>query len=634
MDTEKMMRTVSSYSNVSLASRRLAPGFSEGSLAKRRRVRFSGFGRCKIRHFRMLLQFACLFLAEVVHGQAPTATPSVLNVTANPTLTPTFGPAMIPSGNDTLLPVNTAAPSTTQPTNLPTAAPSLGPTSRPTLTYTPTSSPTLAPTFRPTVSAAPSPLPSSIPSNPPSFSQAPTDTPTISAAPTTTIRPSSTPTMPTMPTGQPSLAPTMIPSTDIPTTFMPTHNPTSSSNEVFQRVFFAFGGVSQDLSNDGNKTELTEQWENMTSQFIFDFWENFYLSPFIVDQTATIFLSETRQGIPPGVVIPPPEIRFLQMDGALDNTTTDNDDGVIVTQPPTTEEDRIRTLYVDCRIRIFFKLVNEDDAKALFGEDYLRDLFLLPFEQPISYTNDIGWLTQSTAIPLIQAVGFISFPGPSAVPTFVPSGSPTHAPSLLPTPPPTFAPTGDEESDGSSDRLVVYVVVVVVVSVCLAAGYLYYLVRKEDQHPIVGGLPDDLEGRDYYVETTQSPPATRVHSRHVSDEADARPEENVPLNPSLMVPEEIRGVSGGTITTLATSASTTSNTNNPPPMAVLDDVPSDNLLSGGLGGSDEDDDDLGGINGIDGLTGSPSFDSHEGTSPTPPFDMTGFQMDVQNLDDV
>ena len=266
---------------------------------------------------------------------------------------------------------------------------------------------------------------------------------------------------------------------------------------------------------------------------------------------------------------------------------------------------------------------------------------------------DMGRLTGSTQVPVLQDFGLLS---PTMAPTEVPTVSPTIVPSqalVVPSSLPTQAPTSDSSDDTGDRSYIAYVVVVVVVSMLVAAGYLYYLVRKEDQQPIVGGLPEDLSGRDYYVETHESTP----HSRQPSDDplvVDLRSEENLPLNPAVNIPGEIQEevavgggaqvpvVSAGTLTTLGASGSA-SNLNAVAPMAVLENVPQDSDFMIAVGDDDDDDDDneddgeSGEIGDGIGIRRSESFDSGgEGPSPLDPsaFDMMGFQMDVQNLDDV
>ena len=90
----------------------------------------------------------------------------------------------------------------------------------------------------------------------------------------------------------------------------------------------------------------------------------------------------------------------------------------------------------------------------------------------------------------------------------------------------------------------------------------------------------------------------------------------------------------GTMTTFTTSLSELSTKGGPPPMAVLDDVPGEGgdflrrRNSGGTGSNGNV------IEGMDQVEANASFDSGEGSGAVAPFDMTGFQMDVQNLDDV
>jgi hypothetical protein len=159
------------------------------------------------------------------------------------------------------------------------------------------------------------------------------------------------------------------------------------------------------------------------------------------------------------------------------------------------------------------------------------------------------------------------------------------------------------------------VVVVVAICVCVAAGYLYYLVRKEDRQPIVGALPDDLEDQDYYIETRQDAGIYAFQSD--SSLPMNRSDEDMPLtghsrpdNPRASDPSRPAWDDPAIMA--------------PPPMAVLDDVPGGNDL---LAANDE-------IDGMDEMGGAhPSFDSGEGDTG-PGFDMTGFQLQVANLDDL
>ena len=590
--------------------------------------------KCTMHNCQMLLLVAILLLLETVHGQSPSPQPNAA-VTANPTLMPTFG-----NGNSTAapsVPAPTAQPSTSaptmQPTAQPTETPSQSPSYRPTVTFTPTRSPSVYPTSPPTVSVMPTTSPSESPTDQPSSSSAPSNVPTESFMPSISLLPTATP---TNPTAQPSTAPSKTPTTSAPTvlpTLQPTDTPTTSEKPAVQRVYLVFSGMSNKIVE--KNANFTLQWEELTSQYVYNFWDRYWRSPFKVlnNSTSTRLTGESRN-IPPNRL---PQ-RWLQVDN--NNNATNDDEGLgVETLSPTLSpsvqqgtEDLSDVLYVECRIRLTYRVLNQEKAKGTFGEDFESSIFLTPFEQPFFYTMDVGRLTDSTETPELIGFGAIfqtpaPFPAPTVGPTLSPSDMPTQVPTIQPSDMPTFGRSTDDTGDR---RIIAYVIVVVVVSIFLAAGYLYYLVRKEDRQPIVGGLPDDLSGRDYYVETRQSPP----HSRHpVDDPADLRPEENMPLNPSsINVPDENVGelaVPSGTMTTMATSATALSNLN--PPMAVLDDVPQESGFQDGLRDSDDDDD-------LDGMTGfgttSQSVASADGTSPSPAFDMSGFQMDVQNLDDV
>ena len=413
-------------------------------------------------------------------------------------------------------------------------------------------------------------------------------------------------------------------------------NPTTRG-EAVERMYFLFSGISNNMTDgSGNQTDLTRAWAALTEQFVYDFWQNYYRSPFNVTRAGTTFVSETRfEEIPE--YLKKRTLRLLQLEDAnftnTTNSSNETDNEIPATQPPTDPKTSLTGyLYVDCRMRINYRVVDEFFDLGDYSE---ADLFMVPFLEPVWYTMGVGRVTKSNEIPVLHSYSIFD---PNAVPTSAPTHPPTKAPtgtpSVPPTNPPTLKPTGgDNGNDGS---LIAYVVVVVVVSVCVASGYLYYLVRKEDRQPIVGDLPDDLSGRDYFVETRQIQTATG-HSRQTSDEANLRPvpEENLPLNPPMIVPEEIRGTPGpgGTMTTATTSAGLTSRL--PPSVPALNDVPQESKCPRAIRGNDDDDSvELEGIDDLDGLEPSNSFDSAEGSTPAPPYDLTGFQMNVQNLDDV
>ena len=335
---------------------------------------------------------------------------------------------------------------------------------------------------------------------------------------------------------------------------------------------------------------------------------------------------------------PPSARRFLQAPSnatAAPSAPITNDESNTTMQPTQSPP---RLFYISFRLRIFYRVVNENDLQRFNRTGDFRDaLFLDPFtNSPLRYANDLGFFPGENGFVSLVDFGFdLDTVSPTTMPTQVP----THAPTAVPT---TAAPTDAPQTpptpvlDNPSDRrIIVFVVVVVFLSIIIAAGYLYYLVRKEDRQPIVGALPDDFDDREYYVETRlQTGPENRVSS-DLPTPSGPYVESIEPLNRRPAASDNEQGVvlHGGTLTTNeASSVRATGSKSSPPPMAVLGDVPHEHHnMYGALGDDDAPD----GIDGVDQIMeANPSFDSGDGSTALPAYDMSGFQMNVQNLDDV
>lgn len=422
----------------------------------------------------------------------------------------------------------------------------------------------------------------------------------------------------------------------------------------------------------GNKTQLAQVWETVTGDFVKNFWNELQFSPFTVFDKHTRLLNESRledwqpelQAEGDGL------LRFLQggdnNDNDLDsnndtdtnnNNGNDNDDtggsgnsdnptSSPVAPPPPPPPQVPLPLQLIYRQTLWYGVLDPESAGRLGEPEEV--LFEYPFKEGLGkYRPTIVNLTETEGL-IIFNVALLSkrTRKPTSVPTITPTRKPTPMPTMAPRPSPQPPPTREIEEQNER-RIIVVVVVVVVVCICVAAGYLFYLVRKEDNEHLLDGLPRDLsgDGQEYYIETrTDSAPELGAQG---DNSFHRRSEENVPLNPrpapdtatardSITSGAGASGMPAGTITTLASTTTATSATNDnnnnnaPAPMAVIDDVlpQDDDFLGDGLG---IDDDDLDGLDGLDGP--SPSYDSGD-VSGAQPFDLTGFQMDVQNLDDM
>jgi hypothetical protein len=428
-------------------------------------------------------------------------------------------------------------------------------------------------------------------------------------------------------------------------------------------------GMSNPLvGEDGmNQTMYARAWENWTTTFVREFWALYFQSPFVVDNVGTTLVSAQR--------LPPSQrrrrqqqqLRYLQTNNVTANETentgndTDIDTDNISSSPPPTADDTVLPVRIVYRQQIDFRLVDEERANEIFGTDWQEALFLVPFlEAPFVYTNQLAIVTESTtAITLVSTgLDFSNLP-PTIVPSTTPSESPTITPSSWPSPIPEL---NEPDKNTSERRIIGFVVAVVVISVFVAAGYLYYLVRKEDRQPIVGDLPDELTGRHYYVDdpareegvprptsfdsSLQQQPPTAVGHHHQQQQQQL-------YHSRSTTPDNMgNGFQGGTISTVTTSATTDGNTTRmpPPPMAVLDDVfaahpPHDGVAEfGGTASSEELTDTAAAVapsprpstSEMDhiGLVVNPSFDSADASAASATYDMTGFQMNVQNLDDL
>jgi hypothetical protein len=306
--------------------------------------------------------------------------------------------------------------------------------------------------------------------------------------------------------------------------------------------------------------------------------------------------------------------------------------------PPT----RIRPLRVVYQQEIRYSIQRPEALEQLLiGYASLEEaLFLRPFRSSDTvYTNALSDLTANEELILLASIDLDQDIVLTAAPTGRPTMVPTQPPSRTPTQPTPSAryvldfnrwPQTTEghccphphavciysiyrEEEQKADRQIIVVVVVVVgICVCVAAGYLYYLVRKEDRQPIVGALPDDFEDQDFYVETRQEAGIYAFQSD--SSLPVNRSDEDMPLtghsrpdNPRASDPSRPAWDDPAVMA--------------PPPMAVLDDVPGDSDLLVDDNQSDDMD------------RPNPDYDSGDGGAG-PGFDMTGFQLQVANLDDL
>ena len=663
----------------------------------------------------MSLQFIMwlLFFLHGVLGQSPTQSPAtgVPVLTSNPTVLPTFDFTVNTTSTTTptLSPINspTIRP-TEQPTRVPTSLPTVLPTvshepshvpsplpsASPTRTYRPTHSPTQSPTAFPTESAAPSPSPSDKPSAFPTSTVMPSNRPSASHTPSLSPAPTNAPSADTMsPTASPTLLPSQRP-TPLPTV-VPSLSPTEKSDEDVSRLFLVVRGMTRNISSPEGSgiPKLTAEFEAMTSHFIQDFWKLEYLSPIVLlSNVSTSFVNETRLKDTATTMTATTTTmtiyqsssssfsnRYLQT-GDTNGTTTNSTDGgdgtpsQNTTSPDnnstadngdgdggtsnTTQSTALDLLMIEFRSRVPYRVLDRMAAEERYGADFVQEhvILLRPFDEGLyRYANLLANLVQSEQILEIVNYGQVI-----NINTGVPTVAPTLAPVVVSTTAPTNLivpqPPSDQQQQDEDRKLIASVSVIVGVSVCLAAGYLYYLVRKEDRQPIIGNLPEDLSGQDYFIETPGHEPASL-----------ASPDSAAALRPSSSLPEDGGGGGGGmlrseeeigrssslhgsrhssmenlrdttlpagTMTTFTTSLSELSTKGGPPPMAVLDDVPGEGgdflrrRNSGGTGSNGNV------IEGMDQVEANASFDSGEGSGAVAPFDMTGFQMDVQNLDDV
>ena len=378
-----------------------------------------------------------------------------------------------------------------------------------------------------------------------------------------------------------------------------------------------------------NKTMDALRWENWTTQFVAAYWTAFFQSPFAVQNVDTRLLSATR----------------LNHTTANTNTTT------------------VQPVLIVYRQRMEYRILDWDRAEALFGHyntpefgyspntPYAEALFLEPFHEPFFYTNPLATLLASTETVTLVATGIDRSNTPAPVPP--PTGQPTTG---TPTASPLVPDNSGPLDEPNERRIIAFVIVVVVISVCVAAGYLYYLVRKEDGHAIVGDLPDDLVNgnyRDndgeynYYAENnTEDNNINNNRPAYVDNLPPPRTASSTDgslpavLRPSGSSDEDLDGAPAPPRSqSISAGRSGSGGNKSPPPMAVLDDVlPQDGggdllgdivVVPSGNGDAVSSDEYL--DVRLDGLGHNPSFDSNDGRT-TPAFDMTGFQ--VQNLDDM
>eukprot|EP00977_Amphora_coffeiformis_P006270 scaffold1351_cov176-Amphora_coffeaeformis.AAC.4 len=449
--------------------------------------------------------------------------------------------------------------------------------------------------------------------------------------------------------------PTAAPTTSQPSG-LPTPSPTDSIANEFRLMFIVLANFPPDLPPDSTPREL---WQNLTAEFVKTYWDGLYpfQSPFFVREVSVRIANDTATNYTGTERLnewPPSTRRFLQepSNATSDTSAPDVNEGSNTTLQPTTQPTMQPTkqptqnpspqspsplLFISFRLRIFYRVENNSglDLEKFNRTGDIRDaLWLDPFtgESPSKYLNALGFFQGVEDVVQLVSYGFdLDTAAPTTMPTQVPTLVPTAVPTTAaPTDPPQAPPTPVLDSP-SDRRIIVFVVVVVFLSIVIAAGYLYYLVRKEDRQPILGAIPEDLEDREYYVETRmQRGPVVSsdlpTHSRPSAGESE-------PLNPqpAALGNEQDDALPGATLAPFPTSVSGASSKSGPPPMAVLDDVPHEHQdLYGALGGDDAPD----GINGVDPMEVNPSFDSGDGSTAPPAFDMMGFQMNVQNLDDI
>lgn len=197
---------------------------------------------------------------------------------------------------------------------------------------------------------------------------------------------------------------------------------------------------------------------------------------------------------------------------------------------------------------------------------------------------------------------------------------------------PTPAPTPSPDTEARNDRNIIIITVVITsLSVCVAGGYIVYLTRKEEQDPLLGPMPSEsYDEEDYYRASGLQAPISSVDTEGIH-------------NGRQRAPTTMTGM--GTIGTLNTDVSSVSDTRREredqiaasyptistlPISVISGETPADPQFASdpqyGFPSSVQF--------GPEGGEGLPPVEpqAHEDEGPSP-LAMTGFQMEIEDLDD-
>ena len=208
-----------------------------------------------------------------------------------------------------------------------------------------------------------------------------------------------------------------------------------------------------------------ENWARLTSSHVTDFWNTYQWSPLEVGRTLTILVSSSR--------LPRSSGRRLQQP----------------TQAGTSAPLPLQIIY-NQTVRFVEKLpVGSSNSSALSVENAKAQLFLTPFQvDALSYVTALANLTNNSGPIFIKDV-FVGEP-------------------------PTRAPTPSPDSEGRNDRNIIIITVVITsLSLCVAGGYIVYLTRKEDQDPLLQPMPsEDYDENEFYRASGLSPPPATINT--------------------------------------------------------------------------------------------------------------------------
>ena len=335
------------------------------------------------------------------------------------------------------------------------------------------------------------------------------------------------------------------------------------------------------------RAEQLSRWQDMTSTFVIDFWNSIKFSPAFVGKVETKFLSQNR--VNASTLFPESVRRKLQ-------AVKENGSGNSTVHP----------LQINYEQNISYATV---EPVGKIYEPWPEQLFLAPFKyDPVTYTNAMIDLTGNNVSIFIAGVWFTDAPTPGE-----------------PTPSPVPAPTSSGKLDKQDRNIIISVTLVTFFVLLIAGGYIFYLVRKESmdetEAAVLNAPVDVIRDEDpYYVHAGAAMPvglspslsfgAQSLHSTH-----------SEPGYPNTMSNsmDELPDVEGGN------QKQENENSNFPvtdtsAPMAVIEDP--DSLVQSAASGS---------------LAADQAQAPHEeDEEEVPPhaFSMAGFQMKIEDLDDI